>query len=181
MPNRVVRSRIPFGGARSSKRSTLWAICSVPTGYSTLAFDSKAIAVLVPSSTLLDLVPFTITRTIGRVSIISDQQSVNENQIGAYGMGVVNRVAGALGATGIPGPATDCGWPGWFVFGYITQRFTFVSAVGVEPNMATAYDFDSRAQRKIESEQDLAFMVENFSGAHGLEFAVSFRMLIKAG
>ncbi len=181
MANRIIRSRSPSAGRTRTKRATQWAICSVPTGFSTAAAASKVIAVLVPSSTLRDLVPFTITRTIGSLSIQSDQVAANESQIGAVGAGVVNDVAGALGITGLPGPATNCGWPGWFMHRFFTQAFMFISAVGVDARRGVEYTFDSRAQRKVESEQDIVFMVENFDAIGGLQFALSFRMLIKAG
>ena len=176
MPNRIVRSRVPS----RSKRSTQWALCSVPTGFSTVAAATKVIAVLIPSTTLLDLVPFTITRTIAELHIQSDQAGATEDQIGAFGGGVVNDVAGALGVTGLPGPANNCGWPGWFIHRFFLQNFLFVSGVGTQ-DRGSEYMIDSRAQRKVETEQDIVFIVENFSASFGLNFGVSFRMLIKAG
>ncbi len=163
-----------------TKRSTTWALCSVPTGYSSLLQNVKAVAVAIPSTTLLDLVPFTITRTVGIVSIATDQEAASEDQIGAFGFGVVNRVAGALGITALPGPATDCGWPGWFVHRFFSQKYEFhTAAASMLPSKE--YVFDSKAMRKVEAEQDLVFMVENFDANNGLRFAVSFRMLIKTG
>jgi len=179
MPGRIVRSRVPMVG-RTKKRSTLWAICSVPQGSSVVAADTKAIAVLVPSTTLLDLVPFTITRTIVELHIHSDQSAASEDQNGAFGAGVVNRVAGALGITGLPGPASDCGWPGWFAHRFFNQSFLFLDATGTQ-SAGQQYMIDSRAQRKVETEEDIVFMVENFSSSSGLRFALSLRMLIKAG
>jgi len=177
MANRIVRSRIPSG---RSKRSTTWSICSVPTGMSNLAAATKSLAISVPSTTLLDLIPFTITRTVGKVAISSDQLAATEEQIGAFGFGLINDVAGAIGVSGIPGPATNCGWPGWFVHQFFSRRLAIVTAIGSLID-TTEYVFDSRAMRKIEAEQDLVFVVENFHATAGLRFAASFRMLIKAG
>ncbi len=178
MANQIVRSRVPVRG--SKKRSTQWAICSVPTGLSVCAASTKCIAVLVPSTTLLDLVPFTITRTIVELHISSDQSGASECQIGALGFGVVNRVAGALGITGLPGPATDCGWPGWFAHRFFTQEFLFITGTGTEEK-GREYHIDSRAQRKVETEEDIVAMIENFDANNGIAFGVSFRMLLKAG
>jgi len=179
VPRILNRSRVLQGGTRS-KRNVTWSICSNPTDLSNVVAGAKSIAVLVPSSTLLDLIPFTITRTIGVVHIESDQSAASERQVGAYGMGIVNDVAGALGITAIPGPAIDCGWSGWFVHGYFFESILFKSAVGTQ-NLGGNYSFDSRAQRKVSAEEDLVFVVENRGTAFDLNFGVSFRMLIKAG
>ncbi len=180
MPPRIVRSNSFSRGRVGKKRSVTWSICSSPTGSTILALGSKVISVLIPSSTLLDLIPFTIVRTIGLVSIQSDQVAAAEEQLGAFGMGLVNDVAGALGATGIPGPASDCGWGGWFVHQFFTQVTGIASGTSTGV-VDVRYSFDSRAQRKVSAEEDIVFMVENFGDTGGLRFATSFRMLIKAG
>jgi len=173
------RSRVLVSG-RGAKRSVTWSICSTPTGLSGVAADTKAIAVLVPSSILLDFVPFTITRTVGLVHIESDMITARERQLGAFGMAIVNDTAGALGITAIPGPASDCSWSGWFVHQYFAESFLFLDSTGTQ-NFGGNYTFDSRAQRKVTSEEDIVFMIENFDAVFGLSFAASFRMLIKAG
>ena len=178
MAQRIVRSRFPSRGG-GSKRSVSWSVCSTPTGLSVLAAGQKGIAVLVQSSILLDLIPFTITRTVGICHIDSDQSGASEVQLGAIGAGLVNDVAGALGATGVPGPATDCGWSGWFMHQFFVNSFLFVSGVGTQTT-GKVLMFDSRAQRKVSAEEDIIFMVENF-GTVGLRFGLSFRMLLKAG
>ena len=45
----------------------------------------------------------------------TNETAASENQLGAFGIALVNDVAAALGVTGIPGPATDALWDGWFV------------------------------------------------------------------
>jgi len=129
MAQRIFRSRVLTRGG-GPKRSTTWALCSSPTGSTNLNAATKAIAVLIPSSTLLDLIPFTIVRTRGLVHIRSDQAAASEDQNGAFGMGIVNDVAGALGITALLGPATDCGWPGWFVHQFVNQAFLFLDGTG---------------------------------------------------
>ena len=162
-----------------SRRATEWNICSSPTGFSVGAAGAKTIAVLIPSSTLADIAPATVVRTRCTLSIQSDQTGVSENQVGAFGIGFVNDVAGALGITALPGPAADCGWPGWFVHQWFNQSWLFISGVGVQ-NRSVSYEIDSKAMRKFESEQAMVAIVENF-GTTGLQFAVSFRILTKAG
>ncbi len=173
-----VRSRVPSRGAR---RSTTWSLCSMPGGFSALAANTKAIAVLFPSTTLLDLIPFTIVRTRLLLSIGSDQQAASETIVGAFGAGIVNDVAGALGVTGLPGPTSDCGWAGWFAYQPFLQEFVFGSGVGLEPNFMTQYVIDSKAMRKVAAEEDIVWMIENDNATAGLRFAIAGRMLIKAG
>ncbi len=166
--------------SRGSKRLVGWELCSVPTGFSTRAAGANGIAVLIPSTTLVGISPATIIRTHCKFNIRSDQTGVSEDQIGAVGFGLVNDVAGAVGASAIPGPAADCGWGGWFAHQFFITGFQFVSGVGVESVRGKEYTIDSKAMRKFSAEEDIAVMLENF-GTTGLSFAISFRMLIKAG
>ncbi len=57
----------------------------------------------------------TILRTVGVLSIRSDQIAAPEEQVGAFGMIKVTDLAIAAGAASIPGPVTDIGDDGWFV------------------------------------------------------------------
>ena len=173
------RSRVIQGAGRT-KRSVTWALCSSMATLTTLPAASKIIAVLIPAATLLDLIPFTITRTVGLVHVESDQIAATERQLGAFGMGIVNDQAGAVGATAIPGPGTDCGWSGWFVHQFFAESLLFFSGIAAS-KFGGNYAFDSRAQRKITAEEDIVFMIENSHATFGLAFGVSLRMLIKAG
>ncbi len=51
-----------------------------------------------------------------------------------------------------------------------------MSAAGQRPER---YAFDSRAQRKVTEDQDLAVVVVNANGVAGLIFVLNFRILIK--
>ncbi len=72
--------------------------------------------------------PFTIIRTRGFVAIASDQSTADENQIGAFGLGVVTELARAAGIASIPGAQTDAVWDGWFVHQSFGQRMEFMTA-----------------------------------------------------
>ncbi len=166
---------------RGVKRLTEWGICSVPAGYTTVPAASKILLVLVPAATLSPESPATVVRSRFLLSVISDQTVATEAQVGAFGIGFVNIVAGALGVTGIPGPATDCAWDGWFVWQPIAQQLVVATAVGVEGQFATNYTIDSKAMRKFGEDMSLAMMIENTSGSDGFSALISGRMLIKAG
>ncbi len=119
----------------------------------------------------------TILRTVGRLACLSDQVAATENQIGAFGIIAVTDLAFAAGAASIPGPVTDGGDDGWFLFVPIAQSFGFSSAVGLMPQLATGYDFDSKAKRRVEEGTTLALMVENASSAEAFNVFVVLRLL----
>ncbi len=175
------RARNQISIRRTAKSSTTWSLCWSLTGVQTVGAGNKLLSVLFASSVLAELVPFTIVRTRALVSVVSDQLAASELQIGAFGIGIVNDVAGALGITGIPGPDTDCGWPGWFVFQWLQGDFQFGDATGFNPQGFTQYVIDSKAMRKVSAEQDIAVVFENSSGTQGFQAINAGRMLIKAG
>ncbi len=179
MAFRQTQNRGSFRG-RGSKRLTEWGICSVATGFSSAAAGTKVIAFLAPAAVLEPESPATIVRSRLLLSIRSDQSAATENQMGAFGCGFVNVVAGALGITALPGPATDCAWGGWFVWQPIVQAIRVTTDVGFDPQYVTQYVIDSKSMRKFESDMSLLWMIENV-GAHGFDFAVTGRMLVKAG
>ncbi len=118
----------------------------------------------------------TILRSRGMFAIETDNSGATEEQVGAFGLIVVTDNAFAAGVASIPGPATDVDDDGWFVWVPIVQRFEFVSAVGVEPQMATQYQIDSHAKRIVSDGQTVAIIVENF-GAGGFTININFRIL----
>ena len=119
----------------------------------------------------------TILRTVGRLAVSSNQAAASEFQIGAFGAIIVSDAAVAVGVTAIPGPVTDSADDGWFLYVPIVQAMEFGTGVGLHPNWATGYDFDSKARRRIQEGEQIAFMVENGSAAHAFEIAAVIRML----
>ena len=119
----------------------------------------------------------TILRTVGVLGVRTDQTSATELQIGALGLIVVNDLAVAAGAASIPGPITDRGDDGWFLYVPIVQGFQFATAVGFDARNMTQYMFDSKAKRKVQDGFQIAIMVENASSADGFNIASVFRLL----
>ncbi len=177
MPNRIIRS--PSRVGKGAKRLVEWSISSVPTGFSAAVAGAKTIAVLVPSTILGEFSPATLVRTHLELRITSDQAGASEDQIGAVGCAFVNDVAGALGITALPGPASESSWGGWFLHKFFIQRFLFASSAGIMER-GQSYSIDSKAMRKFASDESLVIMIENF-GTFGFSFALSARFLIKAG
>jgi len=166
--------------SRGRQRQTEWSLCSVPTGYSLIAANTKVLLVLFPVVTLAAESPATIVRTRGTLSVKNVDAAGDNDIAGAFGCGLVNSVAGALGVTGIPGPATNCDWPGWYVWQPFLHSLELVSGVGFDSNFDREYVIDSKAQRKFEDGQALAWVIEN-NTAVAFEAAVSLRTLVKAG
>ncbi len=157
------------------RRATNW-VRLVPTARTTVALSTKA---LFTSLTLSNSgIGETVIRTRGSVSISSDQAAAQENQTGAFGMIVVNDIALALGATGIPGPGTDASDDGWFVWmPFMLQSESFsAGAGGINDRVFT---FDSKAARRVEEGFGIAVMLENASPSHGLTAMVTLSMLSK--
>ncbi len=119
----------------------------------------------------------TILRNVGTLAVQSDNFGADEVQIGAFGMIVVTDIAIAAGAASIPGPITNFGDDGWFVYVPIVQGVEFLSAVGVNPDAWHQYDFDSKAKRIVSEGQNLALMVENASSSFAFEVMAVFRTL----
>ena len=119
----------------------------------------------------------TILRTVGMLSIQSDQGAASEDQIGAFGMILVRATAAAAGAASIPGPITEGGDDGWFTYVPFAQRFTFLSGVGFDAVGGSNISFDSKAKRRAGEDQVVALMVENAHATHGLQISFVLRML----
>ncbi len=119
----------------------------------------------------------TILRTVGLIAVVSDQVSAAESQHAAFGMIVVNDVAGALGVTAIPGPITNAEDDGWFVYQSIQQKFSFITAAGFDSNGAVQYHFDSKAKRILSEGSVVAIVIENASSSIAFEVGIGLRML----
>ncbi len=118
--------------------------------------------------------PFTITRVVGVVFAQSDQVGAQEDPFGAVGFMVVSEKASTLGATALPDPITEESSDEWFAYQYWG---TNGGPIAGQP--MAAFPFDSRGQRKVGDGEDVVIMVANANAAHGAQFRVKFRMLVK--
>jgi len=116
----------------------------------------------------------TVLRTVGSISVNTDQIVATENQIGAFGMIVISNAANAIGVTAVPGPITDIEDDGWFVYVPITQHFQFGDGTGFA--FTTPLAFNSKAKRITEEGERIALVVENAT-VHGFNFSMVMRML----
>ena len=142
-------------------------------------------AVIVPTATKVLLGTFvlsnpgideTILRSIGQISVSTDNDGASEQQVGAFGLCMVTDVALAVGITALPSSVAEITDDFWFVHQTIVQRTEFITAAGFHPNVSRNYSFDSKAKRKLEGGNVIVLVVEN-SGPHGFQMAFGLRML----
>ena len=171
MPNSF-RGRRSVGRAGPA-RKTEWlasvnvtARTALPAG--TFIFDQSLSALELAKR------PFTITRTIGSVWVVSDQVAAFETPFGALGMLVVSDKASATGATAVPDPITQEASDSWFMY-----KSWVAEADVLRGQEVYMFDFDSRAQRKVQDGEDIAVVISNASAADGARYIIKFRMLIK--
>ncbi len=170
----AIRNRTFISSRRRSP--TAWELSFISTGVTTVVANGKT---LLSSSAGLLISNFTIVRTRGILCIGSDQTGATEDQVGAFGVGIVSEQARAAGAASIPGPVSEAIWDGWFVHQFMINRFVNVTGVGVDANFVKTIEIDSKAMRKVDSNDDLVLMVENGSGSTGFVFTAQMRFLIK--
>ena len=156
------------------KRLTDWSASSPVTGPDVVAATTKALLeVFTPI-----VAGETVVRTRGFFGYESDQVAATEFFAGAFGIGVVTKVAAGIGITAIPGPATDAGWDGWLYHRYFANRFEFISGVGVEANPIINIEIDSKAMRKVTEDDRLVVVAENSASA-GMQIMHAIRILTK--
>jgi len=113
---------------------------------------------------------------VGSISIKSDA-AVSEVQLGAFGLCVVTDRAVAIGLTAVPGPIANIDEDVWATYVPILQTTEVLTAVGVEPNFATLYHFDSKAKCILQDGYSLAVMVENAHATEAFDIAFLIRVL----
>jgi len=159
------------------RRQTEWLSKDFIAGPTSLNFQTFVLDSLMDAVELAKL-PFTITRTIGLLSIISDQATASESPHGAYGALVVSEKAATLGPTALPDPVTEGNSDEWFLYG-IWDAMTVVAAAPAQV-ITRQYAFDSRAQRKVEEGEQIVFMIANAAlTPANAKYHWQFRILIK--
>jgi len=179
MAPRMVVRRGGFSRPRGARRQTTWIASADITAPTTL---SGGVAVLDQSFTeaqIAFLGPFTVTRTVGWLAVRGDTLSQSEDQLVAVGAAVVSEQARAAGIASLPTPITDEESDLFFLYDSVVGGFDLLTAVGMSNQSWTIRYFDSRAQRKVQSDgEGVVWTVEN-SLATGLEYMLKFRMLVK--
>ncbi len=174
MARRVTSSR--FAGRSSPRRQTEWIAGTVNFTDST----AGAIVELISFSqvALASLVPFTIVRTVGLVTIAADLNFIT-NQIysGAVGMQVIGDDARAAGVATYASPFADAGDDSWLYHQFFAA--TIDDRSDSDLVLSQSWVIDSKAQRKVVDGQAIVFSSEGGSEADGFDVAVGLRILCK--
>ena len=166
--------RIYSRPARSARRATEWIGSADTASPQALAGSSVFLDQFLTGAQVAAISPFTITRTVGSLTVMSDQVAAAEYPFLGVGAMVVSEVARVAGIASLPTPFLEESDDAWFL--YVTG-----AAGGGTINGAPAQTvhFDSRAQRKVEEGSAVVWTVENASSAFGLLYWLKFRMLVK--
>ncbi len=173
-------ARRTFSRGGRQVRETQWIF--LQPGRDVMAASSTAAFVASLNAAALALRPFTVVRTIMHLSLKSDQTGVTEAFDASYGVAVVSDQSVAIGITAIPTPMTDMGSDLWLFHQILDGQFLFISGVGVDPNGVSppgGITYESRAMRKVSSDQDLVFVTETSAASLGATMYSAGRILIK--
>ncbi len=162
----------------SFQRSTIWS----GTGMSQIALAS-ATAIQINTFTaafIADTAPFTIIRTRGLFTCLSDQSIATEEQEVILTHAVVTAQASAIGVTAVPTGLTDSDSDSFFVYEVIMSayQFTLGSVVAADGFAARKY-YDSKAMRKLEDSDQLSVVIESSATSEGMIVQSQFRTLLK--
>jgi len=168
---RQSRQLVRRSGSRPNRS---WA-ASTPAAATAVAAATK---VLLSTFTLSNPnIDETVLRTVGQISVSTDNTTGSETQAGAFGLIVVSDAAVAVGASAIPGPTSDAGDDGWYVYVPFSFSSVAISAVGQHFDLSHRIEFDSKAKRILQEGQTIAVMVENVHASHAFNIHPIFRSL----
>jgi len=162
----------------SARRKTLWLASADIDAVTSLAPSTAVLHQSFTGAGLDQVVPFTVVRTRGIITVRTDQIVSNEDWFGAYGFCIVTEQARAAGVVSIPTPITEETSDVWFVHGFYAGAVTVGSGTAFQ-ELSRVFEFDSKAMRTVEEGEAIAVVVENASASAGIAFTLKFRMLIK--
>ena len=162
---------------KQQRRLTAWG-AAAPASV-TLAAASTASLVFSLGAEALSLRPFTIIRTRGVMQVISDQIAQTESQQVGLGCCVVSDQAAAIGVTAVPTPFTDMASDLFHVYENVYDTLRFGSNIGFKAPFGHMIQFDSKAMRKVNEDQDVVTVLESSAISSGLIVVIGFRFLIK--
>ncbi len=159
----MARRRFPGRFVRPAPKTKVWIGAGLAA--SNLAPSAETFLSSLNAAALA-LRPFTILRTRLDIFFTSDQSVASEVPAGVYGRIVVQEEAAAVGITALPGPIGQSD-ADWFVYEGMTTSFLFKSGVGIEAQMGVRYVVDSKAMRKVGSNETIAVVFELRTAAGG--------------
>ncbi len=174
MARRFVRSR---SFVRRAPGTMIWLNSNIVTSKVAIPAATAILFATLDAGALL-LRPFTVVRTRVNWWSISDQTTALEEPQLAMGWMKVNDSAVSVGITAIPDPINNTDSP-WFVYETAVPALQIATAVGFTSPAGTQRIVDSKAQRKIGPNEDLAVVIANNSAADGAFSLLLGRFLVK--
>ena len=172
---RIVRSSFSRNRIR---RRTEWTAITAATGFTTLGQASVQLVASLTGAQVDAFGPFTIVRTIGYLSVVSDQGAAAEAPMVSFGAAVVSEQARVAGVASLPTPGEENESDLWFAYENVPYALEFSDATGIRsPANAIKY-FDQRAKRRVSSGEAVVFVIENKASAAGSGVALDVRMLL---
>ena len=166
MADRIIRRQFRSG----PRRQTEWIGSADSTGVQALG---PSVAVL--DQTFLPGLTQTIVRTRGLLYVQSDQVAGDEEFFGAMGAAVVSRPAAAAGVASLPTPITEEDSDFWFIHQFFAAGYDGTAGGGMKGRV---FEFDSKAKRKINTDDAVVFLLENADATFGAQYILKFRMLL---
>ena len=170
--------RVTVRGNRGPRRKTSWFdFASLQTDFTGLAANS-ALLFSSLNAAALALRPFTIVRTRGLLTVTTDQIAATERPFGAFGISVVTDQATAIGITAVPQPGDDAGSDEFLLWEPWSANVQLGSNIGFA-DLGRTFVLDSKAMRKVDIGQDVVAVMDNQSNTDAVDFALTYRMLVK--
>ncbi len=157
---------------RVPRRSTGWSAVNSGTTFTALGANT-----IILDQVFVPLIPEqTIVRVRGLLIVETDQQTAPEDMLGAFGISLVEEPAATIGVTAVPQPVSDASSESWLVWQGFGATYKF-SAGGFFPRSDVQYVIDSKAMRKLNSNQRLAITLQNFHATTGMNYWYILRIL----
>ena len=171
MARRYAGPRRGFASA-GTRRQTEWISGTV--NFTDFTASEGQTLLLFNQAALAPLVPFTIIRTVGLVTISFDQNFItNQSYTAAVGGTVVTERASAT----FRRPYLDAGDDNWFYHQFFAGEID--DRTDSDILLSKSWPIDNKAQRKVEDGYAIQFAGEGGGESDGFDIALQVRILCK--
>ncbi len=136
---------------------------------------SVIVASFEPGAAGNNMVKPTLVRTRGFASTSPTSFGADVQIGGAFGLCIVSNEAFVAGTASIPRPFDDADWGGWLMWQSFASRLEFADPTGRLYPTVQGVQVDSKAMRKISTNETIVFMCESQTGA--LDVIMHLRLL----
>jgi len=166
---------------RSQRRLTDW-IGGVSASFNESQLNAGVAAIISSFDTRIagNEGPFTITRTLGYLGVAPSATTAEQFAHGAFGIQVISGEAFDAGIAAMPTPFSESGDERWHVFFYWSMMYAFnVGAGGTSHSRNPQMNFDSKAQRRVDTGDVIVAVIENGASTDAVDFLSNNRLLVK--